>query len=109
MIRMATASPIAPKSGCCWPDPEAEPEPGAVFGPLRSERFPDYHRLDLRASRGWDVRGGRLTLFVDVQNLYDRGNLAGFDVEIDDEEGVVLMEAERWPGLFPSIGLSWER
>ena len=35
-------------------DPEAEPEPGAVFGPLRSERFPDYHRLDLRASRGWD-------------------------------------------------------
>jgi outer membrane receptor protein involved in Fe transport len=90
-------------------DPEAEPELGAVFGALRSERFPAYHRLDLRASRGWQVGGGRLTFFVDVQNLYDRANLAGFDVELDDEEEQVLLESERWPGVFPSLGISWER
>jgi hypothetical protein len=81
----------------------------AVFGPLRSERLPDYHRLDVRASRSWPLRVGRLTFFVDLQNVYDRANLSGFDVELDEDAGVVLLESERWPGLFPSLGITWER
>lgn len=89
-------------------DPEEEPELAAVFGRLNSGRLPAYHRLDLRASRRWDLRSGGLTLFVDVQNLYDRRNLAGFDVDVDDEAGVVRLEEERWPGLFPSIGITWD-
>ena len=91
------------------PDDEepAEPELVATFGPLHSERLPVYHRLDLRASRSWPVRTGRMTFYLDVQNLYDRENLAGFDLSVDEEEGTAELEEEHWPGLFPSIGLLW--
>ena len=89
-------------------DPGAEPELAAVFGPLRSDRLPDHHRLDLRASRAWQTRTGRWTLFFDVQNVYDRRNLAGFDLAVDEEEGTVELEPEHWPGLVPSVGFVWE-
>lgn len=89
-------------------DAEGETQLTAFFGPLNSERFPVYHRLDLRMSRRWDTRRGGLTFFVDVQNVYDRENLAGFDASLDEEAGVVELEEEHWPGLFPSLGVSWE-
>lgn len=85
-----------------------EPELAVVFGRLNSERLRDFHRLDLRASRTWPLRSGRLTLFLDVQNLYDRKNLAGFDLAVDEEEGTVELEEEDWPGLFPSLGVVFE-
>lgn len=84
------------------------PELVAVFGPLHGLRVPDYHRLDLRASRTWPLPSGHLTFYVDVQNLYDRENLAGFDLEIDEDEGTVEIEEEHWPGLVPSLGFVWE-
>ncbi len=95
-------------------DPE-EPEPppvpdvfAVVFGRLNSERLPTYHRLDLRASRTWQRRQGRLTFFIDIQNLYNRQNLAGFDLQVDADEGVVNLRQEHWAGIFPSLGISWE-
>jgi outer membrane receptor protein involved in Fe transport len=87
--------------------PETEPELTAAFGRLNSERLPLYHRLDLRASRRWDLRSGRLTFYADVQNAYDRRNLAGFDVLLDEEAGVVELDEEHWPGIFPSLGVTW--
>lgn len=89
-------------------DPEAETELTAAFGPLYGERLPDYHRLDARASRQWKLGRGALTFFVDVQNVYHHRNLAGFDVSVDEDEGVVELEEEHWPGIFPSIGILWE-
>ena len=78
------------------------------LGPLYSERLPDYHRLDLRVRRIWRPGDKTLTLFVDVQNVYDRGNLAGFDVQVDDETGSVELEREDWAGIVPSIGITFE-
>lgn len=89
-------------------DPGAEPELTAAFGPLNSRRLPAYHRLDLRVSRRWTLRTGRLTFYADVQNLYDRENPAGFDVELDEEAGEVVLEPEGWPGIFPSLGVTYE-
>lgn len=80
-----------------------------VLGPLNSERLPAYHRLDLRASREFRTGGGGLIVFfIDVQNLYNRKNIAGFDVEIDEEEGTALFEEEYWAGILPSLGVSYE-
>jgi hypothetical protein len=44
---------------------------------------------------------------VDVQNVYNRQNLAGFDVEVDEDAGVVRIDEEHWPGIFPSLGVTW--
>jgi hypothetical protein len=85
----------------------------AVLGPIRGERMPDYHRLDLRVGREWDLGSGRLTTYLDLQNLYDRQNLRGFEhfaVGLD-AEGRPLVSAEpvSWGGLLPSFGLRWTR
>jgi outer membrane receptor protein involved in Fe transport len=116
--------PTTPVAALDLPDPEGPDDPDdpedltaapaappavAVFGPLYSDRLPTYHRLDLRASRGWRVGRGRLTFFLDAQNLYDRRNLAGFDLVLDEDEGTVHLEGEHWPGFFPSLGIIWER
>ncbi len=92
--------------------PEADDEGGVVFvpvlGPLNAQRLPDYHRLDVRASRRWQLRSVALDLYVDVQNAYNRKNVAGFDFEIDEEAGTLEASAEAWAGLLPSAGISVE-
>ena len=79
-----------------------------VLGPLNSERVSDYHRMDLRASREFEVRGDRLVFFADIQNIYNRKNVAGFDFEIDDEAGTITAEEEYWAGILPSVGITYE-
>jgi outer membrane receptor protein involved in Fe transport len=89
-------------------DPEAEPQLAAEFGELNSERLPAYHRLDLRASRRWRLPAGELTFFADLQNVYHRRNLKGFTIDLDPDAGTVDLAEEDWPGIFPSLGLTWE-
>ena len=96
--------------------PVEEPEPPPMLvpelGPLYGERLSSYHRLDLRASREFRLRRGRVTLFVDVQNVYNRRNLGGFDTAFEDEgpEGPRIVKIpELWPGFIPSFGVIWER
>ncbi len=89
-------------------DDEGEVEYVPVLGRLNSERLPSYHRLDVRASRRWEIGSASLDLFFDVQNLYNRRNLAGFDFDIDEDEGVLRAAAEEWPGFLPSAGISLE-
>lgn len=79
-----------------------------VLGPLFGERLPPYHRLDLRAGRQFNLRRGRLLFFVDVQNVYNRDNIAGFDIQIDEELGTLSTETEYWAGILPSVGITWE-
>ncbi|MGH9366557.1 MAG: TonB-dependent receptor plug domain-containing protein, partial [Thermoanaerobaculia bacterium] len=79
-----------------------------VAGRLNSDRLPDYHRLDLRVSRKWPSRSGSLTFFLDVQNLYNRKNVAGLDLEIDEEAREIVAKEELWPGFFASAGFTWE-
>lgn len=89
-------------------DEEGELDFLAVLGPIYGERLPNYHRLDLRASREWQWRSGRLTFFFDLQNVYDHENVAGFDLAFDEDDGTLEIEPENWPGLFPSLGVTWE-
>ena len=71
--------------------------------------------MDLRASRSSRVGKGRLTLFLDVQNLYDRQNARG--LAIDDRSYVarpdgsfdVFFSQQSWFGIMPSFGISYER
>jgi hypothetical protein len=106
--RFHTGWPTTPLGVCSRPDGEDGPEIVPVLGPLNSERLPDYHRLDARVSRFWIRSWGSLTFFIDVQNLYDRRNAAGFDIEIDEEDGLLTSVAESWPGILPSAGIRFE-
>jgi hypothetical protein len=88
--------------------PSQNPLGIVVLGDLFGARLPAYHRLDLRVSRSFRPRRlGDIELYVDVQNLYDRHNLAGSDVAFDRELGLLELEPIRWPGLQHSFGVVW--
>lgn len=85
-----------------------EPHGRLELGRLHSRRLAPYHRLDLRLYRRWPAGRSSFRVFLDVQNVYDRQNLAGFDPDVDLEEGTVVLEPEPWPGIVPSFGIVWE-
>jgi hypothetical protein len=70
------------------------------------ERLPDYHRLDLTASRGWQLPRGLLALHLEVQNLYNHGNLRGFDAFLGDQMQP-MFNPTAWAGLRYSLGIRW--
>ncbi len=112
-FRYHTGWPTTAVEGEFEEDDEGELEPVLSFGPRNGERLPVYHRLDLRVSRQWRLRRGSLSFFLDLQNLYDRSNLAGFDVEFEVEATAgggaeVIAVEELWGGFLPSIGIEWE-
>ena len=87
----------------------AEDEIVPSLGPLNAERLPTYHRLDLRASRAWKLRKGRLELYVDLQNLTDERNVRGYDVALGEVSGMptVVIGEKTWSRLTPSLGFRW--
>lgn len=93
-------------------DEDDGPEIVPVFGPINGERLSPYHRLDLRASREWKKKRGVLGFFIDIQNVYDRGNLAGLAAELDffrDDGSTNVSEAEQiWGAFQPSFGITWQ-
>lgn len=92
--------------------PGADGSPGIepVLGPLHGERLPDYHRLDVRVGRVWNLPLGELSTYLDVQNLYDRDNVRGFDFTFETGaagEPRVRARPVSWGEFLPSIGLRW--
>jgi hypothetical protein len=82
------------------------------IGQRNSDRYPPYHRLDLRVSRTVRQVSGSLRFFLEVANLLDRKNVrstgtfmfsAGPDGTIE-----VAADHEEWLPILPSLGLSWE-
>jgi outer membrane receptor protein involved in Fe transport len=77
------------------------------LGPLNSDRFPTYKRVDLRASRS----SGHLTLFVElfnVLNLTNTQRVNAFDFNVQpsgDVRTVAITEAVF--GVVPSFGVAW--
>lgn len=106
--RFHTGWPTTPVTLEARESEEGEAELVPVLGRLGSERLPSYHRMDLRLSRDWHREKGRLAFFVDLQNLYNRRNVSGFDVSLDEDEDALSIQRELSPGLLPSLGISWE-
>lgn len=83
-----------------------------VLGPYNAERLSDYHRLDARVSRGWKLPLGHLNTYVDLQNLYNRHNVRGFDhfaFELGPDGNVrVRSEEVSWGEFLPSFGIRWQ-
>ena len=70
----------------------------SVLGDERNRtRLPFYSRLDLRGNRTFDVAGGRLTLFVEIINAYNRRNLRGREQPFFDRFGIVPESTEETP------------
>ncbi len=79
---------------------------------INGERYPAYHRLDLRINRYINTAHGRLAFFVEVINLYDRENVRTYEYDItlsEDRTELFLHRSElHWLGILPSVGIRWQ-
>jgi hypothetical protein len=67
-------------------------------------RLPTFHALDLRIDRRWSFRGWQLDVYLDVQNVYGRANVSGYQWDFRDQ----TIEANESLGVLPSIGVNVE-
>ena len=71
-------------------------------------RLSDYVRLDFRANRTFDIRHGRLTLFLEVLNATNRRNQRAIEVPRVDAFGFVSNMTENLLPIIPSAGFRME-
>jgi len=74
-----------------------------TFGPLRAERLPAYHRMDMRVTRELTLHGNPLQVYLDVFNLYDRTNLASYAYDGWFTDGRVIVTRVDGQTLLPRL------
>jgi outer membrane receptor for ferrienterochelin and colicin len=82
-----------------------------IYGPINAGRYPAFHRMDLRVNRYISTSTGRVSLFLEIVNLYNRFNVRNYyynDVRLPSGGFTFVRKAERWFPRLPSLGVSWE-
>jgi hypothetical protein len=70
---------------------------------VNDSRTPDYFRADVRVDRTFNVNDQPVTLFIGVQNVTNRTNIAGFTWDRRNNQP----RASEQQGAFPVLGLDW--
>jgi hypothetical protein len=87
-------------------DGDGKPIYEAIPGPRNGEQLPGFASVDMRLSRTFDVRRGRLLVFFEVSNLLNRRNVCCIDWDLGDDG--LESSADYWTPLLPAIGVLWE-
>ncbi len=83
-----------------------------IIGKRNAERYPPYHRLDLRLTREVSLERSTLRFVLDLFNVYGRKNVCcaeditftptpGGSVRVDRDDGF-------WLGRLPSLSVEWQ-
>lgn len=70
---------------------------------INSERYPDYHRLDVQWISRYHLTGYNVVVYIAVENLYNRDNIAGYQYLSDG-----TTEAIHQFSFFPIGGVAVE-
>lgn len=80
-------------------------------GEFRGTRVPSYQRLDARVNRHFYTSKGKISVFLQIINLYNHENVIRYDHDILEQNADTFkaeISPEAWFGITPFIGLSWE-
>ncbi|MFH1942219.1 MAG: TonB-dependent receptor [bacterium] len=82
------------------------------MGEFNNNRYPPYHRMDLRVNRHINTQKGRITAYVEIINLYNRKNVAYYQYAIDYQQDsqsqvTITKKPRHWLPLLPSVGIVW--
>jgi hypothetical protein len=80
-FRLVSGNPETPVSGSVFDAASGTFVP--AYGAVNSGRLPAFWQLDLRADRTWTYRTWKLGLYLDVQNVTNRGNAEGYQYSYD--------------------------
>lgn len=101
-FRYVTGNPTTPVVGSVY-DASTDTY-RAIYGAMNSERHSAFHQLDVRLEKLWKLGPVGLTTFLEVMNVYNRGNREGVSYSFDysQSEGVAGMP------IFPNLGIRGE-
>lgn len=68
--------------------------------------FANFHSLDARVSRDFDVTRGSLTAFLEITNLYNQANPCCVEYSVA-ADGSLASKETHWLPLVPSVGIVW--
>jgi outer membrane receptor protein involved in Fe transport len=75
-------------------------------GARNSDRYPDFHMLDVRVDRSFRLGGVELLAYLDVWNVYGQRNVTLYGFQVD-EDGTVrkLVADDGLPRALPILGI----
>ena len=92
-----------------WVD--GEPIVELSYGPRNGERYPDYLRFDVKATKVWSLTHGDLSLILEIVNFTNRENVCCTEgvVPLVLDDGTVEVDSENgyWAPIVPTLGLMW--
>jgi hypothetical protein len=106
-IEVHTGWPITPLY--TFYDP-LEDELIPVPGERNSEKYATFLVLDIRVSREFEVKKGRLSAFIEVSNATNRKNPCCTDFDVDDMVAPPVLDRtlDYWVPIIPAVGILWE-
>jgi outer membrane receptor protein involved in Fe transport len=101
-FRLVSGNPATPIIGASYDADSDLYMP--LWGKTNSTRMPLFHQLDLRIDKKWQWKHVAFTLYLDVQNVYNRKNVEGYVYSYD------CKQKESFSGIpvLPSLGLKLE-
>jgi hypothetical protein len=75
-----------------------------VYGAVNSDRNPFFHRLDVRVQKRFEIGDFRLTVYIDVQNVYNATNREGVSYNYDYTQSSDIAGLP----IIPSLGVRGE-
>lgn len=76
-----------------------------VEGNKNSERYPDFHKLDIRIDRRFNFNNWTLSAYLDLWNAYNRANVISYIYNIN-ENGMIMKESVEDFPLLPIAGIN---
>ena len=103
---MHTGWPRTTLSGELVPQPNEAPTLTLEVSGRNALRYANFHGVDLRVNRDFDIRRGDLSLFLELTNLYNRANPCCTEYAVSGNDELLSREAH-WLPLLPSLGVVW--
>ena len=75
-FRFVSGDPYTPNNYGFYDENNATYLPQASYPP-NGARLPSFNQLDLRVDKTWTYRTWQLSAYLDVQNVYNQGNVEG--------------------------------
>lgn len=100
--RLVSGSPTTLRVGAVYSVDDGFYEP--QYGAPNSERLPMFHQLDVRLDKRWVFDNWMLTAYLDVQNIYNRSNVTGYQYNFDSTE----RKPRQGLPLLPILGIKGE-
>ncbi len=80
-FRLVSGNPITPVVGSVFNASFDRYDP--IYGEVNTARIGTFHQLDLRIDKRWIYQGWMLSLYLDIQNVYNRANPEGLQYNAD--------------------------